>query len=95
MKAKPTVIKRRTVAAELNGSLSETLDKLGVSTALASQMAQIYAYTIDFFKIQKGDKFAVTLQEKYFENGDYLGVEKIEACYFEYKGKKYMLSRIN
>ena len=88
MKAKPTVIKRRTVAAELNGSLSETLDKLGVSTALAPQMAQIYAYTIDFFKIQKGDKFAVTLQEKYFENGDYLGVEKIEACYFEYKGKK-------
>ena len=66
----------------LNGSLSETLDKLGVSTALAPQMAQIYAYTIDFFKIQKGDKFAVTLQEKYFENGDYLGVEKIEACYF-------------
>lgn len=88
MKEKPTVIKRRTVAAELNGSLSETLDKLGVSTALAPQMAQIYAYTIDFFKIQKGDKFAVTLQEKYFENGDYLGVEKIEACYFEYKGKK-------
>lgn len=88
MKAKPTVIKRRTVAAELNGSLSETLDKLGVSTALAPQMAQIYAYTIDFFKIQKGDKFAVTLKEKYFENGDYLGVEKIEACYFEYKGKK-------
>lgn len=88
MKAKPTVIKRRTVAAELNGSLSETLDKLGVSTALAPQMAQIYAYSIDFFKIQKGDKFAITVQEKYFENGDYLGVEKIEACYFEYKGKK-------
>jgi murein DD-endopeptidase MepM/ murein hydrolase activator NlpD len=88
MKAKPTVIKRRTVAAELNGSLSETLDKLNVSTALAPQMAQIYAYSIDFFKIQKGDKFAITVQEKYFENGDYLGVEKIEACYFEYKGKK-------
>ena len=88
MKAKPTVIKRRTVAAELNGSLSETLDKLGVSTALAPQMAQIYAYSIDFFKIQKGDKFAISVQEKYFENGDYLAVEKIEACYFEYKGKK-------
>lgn len=88
LKQKPTVIKRRTVAAELNGSLSETLDKLGVSTALAPQMAQIYAYTIDFFKIQKGDKFAISLQEKYFENGDYLGVDKIEACYFEYKGKK-------
>jgi murein DD-endopeptidase MepM/ murein hydrolase activator NlpD len=26
--------------------------------------------------------------EKYFENGEYVGVEKIEASYFEYKGKK-------
>lgn len=88
MKQKPTVIKRRTVAAALDGSLSETLNNLGVSPALAPQLASIYAYTIDFFKIQKGDKFAVTIQEKYFENGEYLGVEKIEACYFEYKGKK-------
>lgn len=87
-KEKPTILKRRTVAAALDGSLSETLNQLGVSTSLAPQMAQIYAYTIDFFKIKKGDKFAITIQEKYFENGEYLGVEKIEACYFEYKGKK-------
>ena len=88
LKQKPTVTKRRTVAAALDGSLSETLERNKVSAALANQLALIYAYTIDFFKIQKGDKFAVTIQEKYFQNGDYLGVDKIEACYFEYKGKK-------
>ena len=88
LKQKPTITKRRTVAAALDGSLSETLERNKVSAALANQLALIYAYTIDFFKIQKGDKFAVTIQEKYFQNGDYLGVDKIEACYFEYKGKK-------
>jgi murein DD-endopeptidase MepM/ murein hydrolase activator NlpD len=87
-KQKPTRIKRRVVAAEINGSLSETLSNAGVSPALAPKLAGIYAYTIDFFKIQKGDKFAVTINEKYMENSIYIGVESIEASYFEHKGKK-------
>lgn len=87
-KQKPTVIKRRIVAAEINGSLSETLSNAEVSPALAPKLASIYAYTIDFFKIQKGDKFAVTLNEKYIEDSIYVGVESIEASYFEHKGKK-------
>ena len=88
IKKRPTVLKRRTIAAELDGSLSETLTRNGVSAALANELAQIYKYSIDFFKLKKGDKFAVTIQEKYFENGEYLGVDKVEASYFEYKGKK-------
>jgi murein DD-endopeptidase MepM/ murein hydrolase activator NlpD len=87
-KQKPTKIKRRVVAAEIDGSLSETLSKAGVSAALAPKLAGIYAYTIDFFKIQKGDKFAVTINEKYMEDSIYIGVESIEASYFEHKGKK-------
>ena len=87
-KQKPTKIKRRVVAAEINGSLSETLSNAGVSPALAPKLAGIYAYTIDFFKIQKGDKFAVTINEKFMEDSIYIGVESIEASYFEHKGKK-------
>lgn len=87
-KQKPTVVKRRVVAAEIEGSLSETLSNAGVSPALAPKLANIYAYTIDFFKIQKGDKFAVTLNERYIDDSIYVGVESIEASYFEHKGKK-------
>ena len=54
LKEKPTITKRRTIAAALDGSLSETLERNKVSAALANQLALIYAYTIDFFKIQKG-----------------------------------------
>lgn len=87
-KQKPTVVKRRIVAAEINGSLSETLSKAGVSASLAPKLASVYAYTIDFFKIQKGDKFAVTINEKFIDDTLYVGVESIEASYFEHKGKK-------
>lgn len=87
-KKKPTTIKRRVVAAEIHGSLSETLSNAGVSAGLANNLANIYAYTVDFFKIQKGDKFAVTINERYIEDSIYVGVESIEASYFEHKGKK-------
>jgi len=87
-KQKPTTLKRRVVAAEIHGSLSETLGNAGVSAGLANKLANIYAYTVDFFKIQKGDKFAVTINERYIDDSIYVGVESIEASYFEHKGKK-------
>ena len=85
---KPITIKRRTIIAEIEGSLAETLGKAGASPALVQELADIYAWSIDFFKIQKGDKFAVTVNEKYIDGTTYAGVESIEASYFEYKGKK-------
>ena len=88
-KQKPTTLKRRVVAAEIEGSLSETLSNAGVSAGLANKLANIYAYTVDFFKIQKGDKFAVTINERYIDDSIYVGVESIEASYFEHKGKKF------
>jgi murein DD-endopeptidase MepM/ murein hydrolase activator NlpD len=88
-KHKPTTIKRRTIAANIDGSLSETLDKAGVSASLAPKLASIYAYSIDFFKIRKGDNFAVTVYEKFIEDSIYVGVERIESSFFEHKGKRY------
>lgn len=87
-KVRPSTIKRRTIAAEIEGSLSETLSREGVSAGVASKLAKIFEYSIDFFKIQKGDKFAITLNERYIQDSIYDGVVDIEASYFEYKGKK-------
>lgn len=88
-KERPTTIKRRTIAAKIEGSLSETLNKAGVSASLAPKLASVYAYSIDFFKIQKDDNFAVTIYEKFIEDSIYVGVEKIESSFFEHKGKRY------
>ena len=84
----PITIKRRTIATEINGSLSATLDEAGVQPSLAQNLADIYAYSVDFFKIQKGDRFAVTFNEKYISDTIYAGVESLEASFFIHKGKK-------
>ena len=86
-KQKPITIKRRTIASELNGSLSETLEKQNVEAALATEISKVYAWSIDFFKLHKGDKFAITFTERYINDSIYDGVDNLEAAFFEYKGK--------
>ena len=88
-KEKPVTIKKRTIAAEIEGSLSVTLEKAGVSAGLAPKLASVYAYSIDFFKIQKEDKFAVTLYEKFIEDSIYVGIDRIESTYFQHRGKDF------
>ena len=87
-KIKPVTFKRRTIAGELNGSLSETLHNEGASAALSSQLIGIYKWSIDFFKSKKGDKFAVTFTERFINDSIYDGIDSLECAYFEYKGKK-------
>lgn len=86
-KAKPVKIKRRVIGGVLKSSLSETLESAKVSGALASQITRVYAWSIDFFKLKKGDRFALAFTERYINDSIYDGVDSLEAAFFEYKGK--------
>jgi murein DD-endopeptidase MepM/ murein hydrolase activator NlpD len=86
-KAKPLTIKRRTIAGKLDGSLAEALSKEKVDPELAAKIAKVYAWSIDFFKLQKGDKFGITFTERYINDTVYDGVDSLQAAFFEYKGK--------
>ncbi len=84
---RPIRVKQRTIAGELDGSLSEALNKQGVDGALANKLTKVYAWSIDFFKLKKGDKFGVTFTERYIDDTIYDGVDSLKAAFFEYKGK--------
>lgn len=86
-KSKPIRIKRRTIGGVLKSSLSETLGSAKVEGSLASKITKIYAWSIDFFKLKKGDRFALTFTERYINDSIYDGVDSLEAAFFEYKGK--------
>ncbi|WP_413999613.1 peptidoglycan DD-metalloendopeptidase family protein [Flavobacterium sp. W1B] len=86
-KTRPVTIKRRTIGGVLKGSLSETLGNSGVEAALASRITKIYSWSIDFFKLKKGDRFAITFTERFINDTVYDGVDNLEASFFEYKGK--------
>ncbi|GGB84312.1 peptidase M23 [Flavobacterium suaedae] len=86
----PITIRRRTIAANIEGSLAQTVQEAGASPALTHTLSEIYAWSVDFFKIQKDDSFAVTINERYISDSIYAGIESIEAAVFETRGvKKY------
>lgn len=86
-KTKPVTIRRKVIGGVLKGSLSETLSNAHVSTSLAQKITKIYSWSIDFFKIKKGDRFGITFTERYINDSIYDGVDELEAVFFEYKGK--------
>lgn len=86
-KIRPVKITQKTIAGSLDGSLSEALEKQGVDVDLANKLTKVYAWSIDFFKLKKGDKFAITFTERYIDDSIYDGVDSLKAAFFEYKGK--------
>jgi len=77
----------REASGIINGSLYQTLQDQGLSPIVAYKMSDVYAWTIDFFRIQKGDRFKVIFTEKYIDDSIYAGIDKIQAAYFEHKGE--------
>ena len=83
-KKKPFTIVRKTTSGSINSSLSETMDQNGLPWELINQLSDIYAWTIDFSRIQKGDKFKIIYNERYIEDTILVGIKSIDAAYFEH-----------
>lgn len=71
------------------GSLSNVIVEQGLDYYLTYDLSQIYAWTIDFFKLNPGDKFKIVYKEKYINDSIYAGVGPIEAAYFEHNGQPF------
>jgi murein DD-endopeptidase MepM/ murein hydrolase activator NlpD len=70
-------------------SLSMTMDKQGLPYQLINDMSDIYAWTIDFFRIQEGDQFKIIYTQRMIEDSIYAGIESIDAAYFEHKNTPF------
>lgn len=91
---KPIKYVEKYITGIINSSISETLDEKGVSAVLTNKLAdEIYAWTIDFRRLQKGDRFKVIYTDKYIDDTIYVGVDKVKAAYFEHKGEPFYAFR--
>jgi murein DD-endopeptidase MepM/ murein hydrolase activator NlpD len=80
-------LREREVGGVITNNLSETLDNLGVDYNVTIDLSEIYAWTIDFFRLEKGDKFKVIYDERYINDSIYAGRGPIKAALFEHKGR--------
>jgi len=86
---KPVTIKRRTVSGVIISSLSEAISDQGLSVILTHELSSIYQWSIDFFKLQKGDQFKMVYNERFINDSIYAGIESIEGAVFVHQEKPY------
>ena len=70
----------------INKSLYLNLEEQDNDPLLNYYLSDIYAWTIDFFRLDKGDKFKVIYTEAYVDDSIPVGITKIKAAYFVHKG---------
>ena len=84
---KKVTLREREIGGVIDHSLSMSIDTLGVDYNLTFALSDIYAWTIDFGRLDKGDKFKVIFDERYINDSIYAGIGTVKAAYFEHKGK--------
>ncbi|MAW21406.1 MAG: peptidase M23 [Flavobacteriales bacterium] len=85
---KEVITKVNVASGKINSSLWLTIEEQKLSPKIAAELSTIYAWTIDFFKIQKGDGFKVYYENKYIE-GEYIGIGRILASEFNHNNQKF------
>ena len=84
---KPVRFEERMASGVISSSLSATMEEQNLSPYMTDQLANIYAWTINFFKLQPGDRFKVVYTEKFIDDTIPAGLHEIKASYFEHHGK--------
>jgi len=84
---KPSRLVELEASGIIESSLYETMQNIGINESLTYYLSDVYAWTVDFFRLQKGDRFKIIYTEKFVDDSISIGIDRIKASYFEHKGK--------
>ena len=85
---KPVTQEIKMASGVIESSLWNAMTGNNLNPVLAIELSEIYAWTIDFFGIQKGDKFRLIYEENFVDSVS-VGINAIYACQFEHMGEDF------
>lgn len=85
----PISTKRKVASGVISSSLSQAMVDEGLSQALVHELSSVYQWTVDFFKLQKGDNFKIIYNENYINDTIYAGIESVEATLLNHHERPY------
>ncbi len=85
---KEVTIEERSIYGSIQSSLAQSVAEAGGTPALTHLLVDVFAWQIDFFRIQKDDWFKVIYEEKYVD-GEVAGLGKILAVQFGHAGTEF------
>lgn len=78
---RPVHVEEKSIACSVSGALYNDLAKAGADPQLAMKLADLFAWTVDFYRIQKDDMFSVVYREKTVDGEPYGAPEIVGARY--------------
>ena len=94
MYEKPVSIEQRYADVTIQNSLWVDMTDAGVSPLLVSDLSDIYAWTVDFFGLQKGDRFRVLYEEKVCD-GEVIAIDTVRYAVFTHSGQDFPMVMYN
>lgn len=82
-------VRRRAISGTIDDALYLSVGRSGGTQALAMSLVEVYAWTIDFFRLQKGDAFSVIYEEEYVDDTVYVGLKGIIAANLTHMGNDF------
>lgn len=78
----------KTASGTINSSLWNCFVENRLDVNLGLALSDVYAWTIDFYGLQKGDNFKVIYEEIFVDN-KMIGIDRILASKFQHNGKDF------
>ena len=93
-KQKKIEIVEKGVSGVIESNLSLTMSQMGLPAQLTNDFADVFGWQIDFFRLQKGDRFKLIYEDQLVE-GQSIGSGKIKSIYFEHFGNGFYAFNYN
>ncbi len=92
--SKPVKTQRTYSDVDIESSLWNDMQEAGASPLLILDLANIYAWTIDFFELQEGDRFRVLYSQTVCENA-VISIDTVFYAICNHNGKDYQAIRFD
>jgi len=86
---KPVRTVRRAVGARIEGSLYETLQTAGAPPDVIVNAANLFVWTVDFFKVREGDVFKLIFEDRYVDDTVQIKGGSILGASIVHQGKEF------
>ncbi len=79
---------QRQISGRIESTLSQTIEALNISNDLTNKFVDIFAWQVDFQRLQKGDQFKMIYEENLVDEVP-IGIGRILGVYFEHSNNGY------
>lgn len=86
---KEVITRQKVATGEIKTSLWDAITNDSINPQVAIELSEIYAWTVDFFGLQQGDRFTVAYDELYVDSVS-VGLGQIHGASFRFGGRDIM-----